>query len=125
MTSRSSALSATFAVIGPVWSTVNSIDRIPVYGTSPYVGFIPQTPQYDDGMRMEPPWSPPMAISTSPAATRAALPDDDPPAEYPRLRGLCTGPVALVWLPPENEKYSQTDLPAISPPASRMRAAIV
>ena len=30
---------------------------------------------------VEPPWSPPMARSTSPAATSAALPDDEPPAE--------------------------------------------
>jgi len=28
-------------------------------------------------MRIDPPWSPPMAISTSPATTTAALPDDD------------------------------------------------
>ena len=38
---RSSALSATEAVIGPVWSTQISIGMIPVYGTSPHVGFIP------------------------------------------------------------------------------------
>ena len=29
-------------------------------------------------------------------ATSAALPDDDPPAEYPSFRGLITGPSALV-----------------------------
>jgi len=62
-------------------------------------------------MRMEPPWSPPIAISTSPAATTAALPDDDPPAEWPILRGLWTGPAELVWLPPEKQKYSQCTLP--------------
>ena len=32
------------------------------------------------GMRIDPPWSPPMARSTSPAATSAALPLDEPPA---------------------------------------------
>src|SRR5262249_48444294 len=52
--------------------------------------------QWLAGMRIEPAWSPPIAISTSPAATSAALPDDDPPVVYPRLRGLCTGPVELV-----------------------------
>ena len=76
-------------------------------------------------MRIEPPWSPPKAIGTSPAATTAALPDDEPPAEYPLRCGLCTGPVALVWLPPEKQKYSQTVLPTIVPPASRMRVATV
>ncbi len=33
--------------------------------------------------------------------------------------------VALVALPPENEKYSQTDLPTMWPPASRMRVTSV
>src|SRR5262245_64165618 len=74
---------------------------------------------------MEPPWSPPMAIGTSPAATTAALPEDEPPAEYPSLRGFCTGPAALVWLPPEKQKYSQCTLPAMVPPASRMRVTTV
>ncbi len=31
-------------------------------------------PHHAAGMRMEPPWSPPMAMSTAPLATRAALP---------------------------------------------------
>jgi hypothetical protein len=38
-------------------------------------------PQKEAGMRMEPPWSPPMAMSTSRRATSTALPDDEPPAE--------------------------------------------
>ena len=32
------------------------------------------------------------------------------------MRGFCTGPAALVWLPPEKQKYSQWTLPAIVPP---------
>ena len=43
-------------------------------------------------MRIEPPWSPPMAIATSPAATAEALPLDEPPGEWVGLRGLRTGP---------------------------------
>ena len=54
-------------------------------------------------MRIEPAWSPPIAIGTSPAATSAALPDDEPPVVKPRFRGLCTGPVELVWLPPDTQ----------------------
>src|SRR6185295_18439959 len=88
MTSSMSALSATLRVIGPAWSIVTSMLMMPVYGTSPCVGFIPTMPQNAPGMRIEPPWSPPIARSTSPAATRAALPDDEPPAEWPRLQGL-------------------------------------
>ena len=54
---------------------------MPVYGTRPWVAFMPTMPQYDAGMRIDPPWSPPMARSTSPAASSAALPDDEPPAD--------------------------------------------
>jgi hypothetical protein len=32
------------------------------------------------GIRTEPPWSPPMAMSASPAATSAAEPLEEPPA---------------------------------------------
>jgi hypothetical protein len=39
--------------------------------------------------------------------------------------GLCTGPVALVWLPPERQKNSQCALPAMVPPASSTRRATV
>jgi hypothetical protein len=34
-------LSATVALIGPVWSMVSSIGMMPVYGTRPWVGFMP------------------------------------------------------------------------------------
>jgi hypothetical protein len=35
------------------------------------------------------------------------------------------GPVAQVWLAPEKHKSSQAALPAIVPPASRMRVTTV
>ena len=41
------------------------------------------------------------------------------------MRGFCTGPAALVWLPPEKQKYSQWTLPRIVPPASSMRVTMV
>ena len=77
------------------------------------------------GMRTEPPWSPPMARSTSPAATRAALPLDDPPVVRVGSYGLRTGPVSLVWLPPEKHRLSHTALPRMVPPASRIRVTMV
>ena len=40
-------------------------------------------------------------------------------------RGFWTGPAALVWLPPEKQKYSQCTLPMMVPPASRMRVTMV
>ena len=66
-----------------------------------------------------------MDMTESPSATTTPLPEDDPPAEYPILCGLCTGPLAPVWLPPEMQKFSQWVLPLISPPASRMRVTMV
>jgi hypothetical protein len=48
---------------------VSSIGIIPVYGTKPYVGFKPTIPHQLAGIRMEPPWSPPIATSTTFLAT--------------------------------------------------------
>ena len=76
-------------------------------------------------MRTEPPWSPPVDMSTAPAATSAALPLDDPPADRVRSHGLRTGPVRDVWLPPEKHRSSHTALPAIVAPAARSRVTIV
>ena len=58
---------------------VSSMGITPVYGTRPWVGLSPTMPHMDAGMRIEPPWSPPIAISTSPAATAAPEPDEEPP----------------------------------------------
>src|SRR5215471_7920738 len=120
-----SAASVTVLVIGPRWSSVFSIGKAPVYGTRPCVGLCPTTPQYDAGILTEPPWSPPSATSTAPAATRAALPLDDPPAVREWSQGLRTGPVADVWLPPEKHRSSHTALPATTAPASRRRVTTV
>ena len=49
-------------------------------------------PLQEAGMRTEPPWSPPSAIATSPAAIAAALPLEEPPGEWVGRRGLRTGP---------------------------------
>src|SRR5438309_10878071 len=64
-------------------------------------------------------------MSQSPAATSAALPLEEPPAERFGSCGFSTGPVSEVWLPPEKQRCSHTDLPMISPPASKMRVTMV
>jgi hypothetical protein len=64
-------------------------------------------------------------MSHSPLTTRAELPLEEPPAERFGSWGFRTGPVSEVWLPPEKQRCSHTALPAISPPASRMRVTIV
>src|SRR3954452_15974592 len=78
-----------------------------------------------DGMRIEPPWSPPSARATSPAATSAALPLELPPVVRAGSHGLRTGPVDDVWLPPEKQRSSQTALPVIVAPAASNRLTTV
>src|ERR1700727_24522 len=97
---------------------VFSIGNAPVYGTRPWVGLCPTMPQNEAGIRTEPAWSPPSAMSTSPAATRAPLPLEEPPVDFDRSHGLRTGPVREVWLPPSKHSSSQTALPAIVAPAA-------
>src|SRR5689334_309070 len=104
---------------------VFSIGSAPVYGTRPCVGLCPTVPQKELGMRIEPAWSPPSAMSTSPAATSAALPLEEPPVDFDRSQGLRTGPVCEGWLPPAKQSASQAALPAIVAPAASSRATTV
>jgi len=48
----------------------------------------PTVPQNALGILIEPAWSPPSAMSARPAATRAALPLEDPPVVFARFQGL-------------------------------------
>src|ERR1700726_3275364 len=82
-------------------------------------------PHQLDGVRIGPTWSPPRAIGTSPAATNAALPPEEPPALWATLCGLRITPLADVWLAPEKQRSSQAALPAMVPPASRIRVTTV
>src|SRR3954464_14175831 len=77
------------------------------------------------GIRIDPPWSPPSARSTSPEATSAALPLELPPLVREGSHGLRTGPVHEVWLPPEKQRSSQTALPVIVAPAASNRLTTV
>src|SRR5246127_3021065 len=82
-------------------------------------------PHSDAWIGFDPPWSPPRARSTSPAATSAALPLDDPPVSRVVSHGLRTGPDAEAKLDPEGQRSSQTLLPAMVPPAARSRSTTV
>lgn len=53
---------------------------------------MPVTPQWAAGWRMEPPVSEPMAYHTSPTATAAAAPPEEPPGERVRSQGFFAGP---------------------------------
>ena len=66
------------------------------------MGRRPDNPQLLDGESIEPQVSEPMANGTSPAATAAPDPLDDPPVQRSLSQGLRGGPVkeALGWLYP-------------------------
>src|SRR3954468_6399232 len=71
----------------------------------PNVPFIPSRPVYPDGMRIEPPPSPPVARLTSPPATAAADPLEEPPTVRPCRHGLWVTPfrrVTLTFRPPNS-----------------------
>src|ERR687883_330291 len=72
-----------------LWSEPNPI---PKCDTNPNVGLCPRIPQNAAGMRMEPPWSPPNEMSTSPAATAAPEPEDDAGRAGRGFGGLGGGP---------------------------------
>ena len=61
-------------------------------GVRPRVGLSPNNPQAAEGIRIEPPPSPPEAIGTIPAATAAAAPPLLPPGVRVVSQGLRVGP---------------------------------
>src|SRR5919106_406764 len=80
MTSSNAAPSATVRAIGP--SVTNPAHWYPKCGASdtrPRAGLMPNRPQQDAGMRIEPPPSLPWATGSNPAAIAAAAPPLDPP----------------------------------------------
>src|SRR5437763_2324789 len=65
--------------IGPSLSSVQLRAIAPCRLTRPYVVRRPETPQYAAGVMMEPDVSEPIANGTSPAATEAPDPEEEPP----------------------------------------------
>src|SRR5690606_40208233 len=98
-----------------------------VRDTRPTVGLKPTTPLAAAGQTMEPLVSVPTAAGTSPAATAAALPEDEPQGLRSRAWGLRVSPPTALQplMEPEPRKLAHSDrfaLPAITAPASRSRA---
>src|SRR5438093_13566831 len=90
--SRTAAQSSAVRAIGPSLSSVHESAIAPLRETSPYVGRSPVTPQYADGVPMEPEVSDPMAKGTMPAPTADPDPLDEPPDHRSRSHGLRPGP---------------------------------
>src|SRR5207342_630950 len=91
-------------------------------GTRPTVGFNPKAPQNDAGILIEPAPSPPCAMRTTPAATAAADPPEEPPAVSPCRHGLCPGPFTRFPDSPFQPYSDVVVLPTMAAPAARIRA---
>src|SRR6185503_17147925 len=87
-TAQSSALRA----IGPILSSVHERAIAPCRLTSPYVGRRPVTPQYAEGVPMEPEVSDPSAYGTRPPPTAEPEPLDEPPDQRSMFQGFRPGP---------------------------------
>lgn len=90
--SRTAAASRTVRVTTP--SVVAPAQLSPTSGpwlTRARVGFRPTSAHSDAGMRIDPPPSLAWATGTIPAATAAAEPPLEPPAECPGFHGLRVG----------------------------------
>src|SRR4051794_12640889 len=92
-TSRARATSRTRRPMIPFEDrSAQSGGREPPAGTRPSEGLNPASPHTADGMRIDPPPSDPVASGTMPAATAAALPPDEPPADLDGSHGLRVDP---------------------------------
>src|SRR5256884_7621017 len=92
MAASTSPQSCAVRAIGPSLSIVQESAMAPCRLTSPYVGRRPVTPQYADGVPIEPEVSEPSAYATRPPATAAPEPLDEPPDQRSMFQGLRPGP---------------------------------
>lgn len=91
-------------------------------GLRPRVGFSPNSPQHEAGMRIEPPPSFPCATATMPDATAAAEPPLEPPAVRSSAHGLCVGPNSLGSVVGSKPNSGVFVLPSTMKPARLWRA---
>src|SRR6202000_2451469 len=85
------------------------------------VGFNPNTPDADAGIRIEPPPSLACASGTMRAATAAPAPPDEPPGECSRFQGLRVGPCSRHSVVGINPNSGEALLPKIVTPELRKR----
>src|SRR5205085_5897695 len=76
----------------PTWSSVSDVTNMPSRESRPKLGLNPTTPQNAAGRITEPFVWLPIANGTTPAATAAADPIDDPPDVRERFHGFRVGP---------------------------------
>lgn len=91
-------------------------------GSSARVGFMPNRPHDDAGMRTEPPPSLPCAAGVTPAATAAADPPLEPPAMCCCCHGLRVGrPYTLASVVGPMPSSGLAVRPNVTNPAARSR----
>src|SRR5581483_2640558 len=120
-----SAASSTVRPNTPTWSSDDANATSPNRLTRPYVGFTPTIPQNAAGCRTDPPVSDPSAIGTTPAATAAADPPDEPPGTRVQSTGFNVGPNALCSVDDPIANSSMFVLQAMTAPAARSRVTTV
>src|SRR6056300_377154 len=93
-------------------------------GINPREGFHPTRPQASAGIRMDPPPSEPGAKGTKPAATAAAAPPLEPPADRVRSWGLRVSPVARDSVDADIPNSDVAVLPTLMAPTWSSHSAI-
>src|SRR5207244_6485362 len=109
------------------WATLAPLQPSPRSGPNGVrarVGFSPNRPQHEAGMRIEPPPSVACAIGSIPQATAAAAPPLEPPALNSRFHGLRVGPNSFGSTEVERPNSEVLVLPRMTSPARFMRATI-
>ncbi len=94
-------------------------------GVRPRVGFSPNSPQHDAGIRIEPPPSLACATGKMPAATAAAAPPLEPPGVTSRFQGLRVGPNSFGSVNGVMPNSGVLVLPKMTAPARRKRSTSV
>src|ERR1700692_1916165 len=89
------------------------------------VGFNPNTPEAEAGIRIEPPPALPCATGTVRAATAAPAPPDEPPEECARFHGFRVGPNRRDSVVGSNPNSGLELFPKIVTPLFRKRWARV
>src|ERR1700761_4714885 len=95
------------------------------HGLRARLGFKPNTPDAEAGIRIEPPPSLACATGRMRAATAAAAPPDEPPDECARFQGLRVGPNRRDSVVGSNPNSGLALLPNMVTPVSRKRCVSV
>ena len=121
ITSFTIAESSTVRVRAPVTPSAHHRWACGALVTRPRWGLSPNRPQHADGIRIEPPPSPPIATGTMPEATATAEPPLEPPGENDVRHGLRVWPCATDSVYGKAPNSGMAVFPTTIAPASRRR----